>query len=360
MRATLTMEFPNRLHPDQSRDLEMSVSNEEIKKSTWECGTDKAPGPDGFTFGLLPHFAYIDGEDVLQCVSEVQSAFVANSTIFKTSIYSRMRVITMRKMDSMLSAIVERFYYTVDRVRNRLSKWKMKMLSSGGRLTLVKSVLGSMPIFHMSLFKVPAEKGGLVSRVLYALREDCCSNGFGVSNQRVLLYGARVIKAIHGEWTGVYWRHKDWITLNLAGQALSRRLMCARGGNLKTQNVADSLLCLLQQFPRSRARTVNVDGEWTQDHFLIASLKEDYRQYQLCSGGENSNFVDSLFPNKITFSHELGRWWEVPDMEIDSYATWKGWIVTIRMASKTKLMFEGVYYVMWWLLWWGFLFSAKL
>ncbi|GKA05043.1 hypothetical protein Tco_0684163 [Tanacetum coccineum] len=48
----------------------------------------------------------------------------------------------------------------------------------------------------------------------------------------------------------------------------------------------------------------------------------------------------------------INRWWEVPDMEIDSYATWKGWIVTIRMASKTKLMFEGVYYVMWWLLWW--------
>ncbi|GKA34583.1 hypothetical protein Tco_0721012, partial [Tanacetum coccineum] len=44
----------------------------------------------------------------------------------------------------------------------------------------------------------------------------------------------------------------------------------------------------------------------------------------------------------------INRWWEVPDMEIDSYATWKGWIVTIRMASKTKLMFEGVYYVMWW------------
>ncbi|GJU35852.1 hypothetical protein Tco_1184206 [Tanacetum coccineum] len=53
MRATLTMEFPNRLHPDQSRDLEMSVSNEEIKKAVWECGTDKAPGPDGFTFGFF-------------------------------------------------------------------------------------------------------------------------------------------------------------------------------------------------------------------------------------------------------------------------------------------------------------------
>nr|GEX33369.1 RNA-directed DNA polymerase, eukaryota [Tanacetum cinerariifolium] len=44
----------------------------------------------------------------------------------------------------------------VDRIKRRLSKWKMTSLSIGGRLTLVKSVLGSMPIFHMVMFKVPA------------------------------------------------------------------------------------------------------------------------------------------------------------------------------------------------------------
>ncbi|GKA65576.1 RNA-directed DNA polymerase, eukaryota, reverse transcriptase zinc-binding domain protein [Tanacetum coccineum] len=43
----------------------------------------------------------------------------------------------------------------VDRVAARLSKWKMKTLSIGGRLTLLKSVLGSIPIYHMSIFKVP-------------------------------------------------------------------------------------------------------------------------------------------------------------------------------------------------------------
>nr|GEY19947.1 RNA-directed DNA polymerase, eukaryota [Tanacetum cinerariifolium] len=40
-------------------------------------------------------------------------------------------------------------------MHTRLSKWKLKTLSIGGRLTLLKSVLGAIPIYHMSIFKVP-------------------------------------------------------------------------------------------------------------------------------------------------------------------------------------------------------------
>ncbi|KAL4577516.1 hypothetical protein LXL04_013625 [Taraxacum kok-saghyz] len=43
----------------------------------------------------------------------------------------------------------------IERVQNRLSTWKSKMLSFGGRLTLVKSVLGSLPTFYLSIFKAP-------------------------------------------------------------------------------------------------------------------------------------------------------------------------------------------------------------
>nr|GEX16487.1 RNA-directed DNA polymerase, eukaryota [Tanacetum cinerariifolium] len=44
---------------------------------------------------------------------------------------------------------------TLERMACQLSKWKLKTLSIGGRLALLKSVLGSTPIYHMSLFKVP-------------------------------------------------------------------------------------------------------------------------------------------------------------------------------------------------------------
>nr|GEW35022.1 RNA-directed DNA polymerase, eukaryota [Tanacetum cinerariifolium] len=48
----------------------------------------------------------------------------------------------------------------------------------------------------------------------------------------------------------------------------------------------------------------------------------------------------------------INRWWDIPDSEFDSYTSWKEWVKNLRLPGKIKLMFEGVYNVMWWLLWW--------
>ena len=42
-----------------------------------------------------------------------------------------------------------------ERFEKRLSSWKEKNLSAGGRLTLINSVLSSLPIYMMSFFEIP-------------------------------------------------------------------------------------------------------------------------------------------------------------------------------------------------------------
>jgi len=39
------------------------------------------------------------------------------------------------------------------RIENKLSGWKGKMLSVGGRLVLINSVLSSLPMFMLSFFR---------------------------------------------------------------------------------------------------------------------------------------------------------------------------------------------------------------
>ncbi|GJR89914.1 RNA-directed DNA polymerase, eukaryota, reverse transcriptase zinc-binding domain protein [Tanacetum coccineum] len=61
----------------------------------------------------------------------------------------------------------------IQKVTSKLSKWKAKALSVGGRPTLIKSVLGSLPTYYMSMFKVPAgvlnHLGGLWLDIIKAI-----------------------------------------------------------------------------------------------------------------------------------------------------------------------------------------------
>ena len=43
----------------------------------------------------------------------------------------------------------------LEKIQNRLASWKARTLSRAGRLTLIKSVLNSLPVYYTSMFKMP-------------------------------------------------------------------------------------------------------------------------------------------------------------------------------------------------------------
>jgi hypothetical protein len=63
-----------------------------------------------------------------------------------------------RKLSKKDWALVE------ERFQKKLASWKGKVLSSGGRLVLINSVLSSLPMFMMSFFRIPK---GVLSRLNY-------------------------------------------------------------------------------------------------------------------------------------------------------------------------------------------------
>ncbi|GJY87322.1 RNA-directed DNA polymerase, eukaryota [Tanacetum coccineum] len=390
----------------------------------------------------------------------------------------------------------------VDRVRRRLSKWKMKMLSIGGRLTLVKSVLGSMPIFHMSMFKVPT--GTL--RTLESIRGKFfnghetsskkvswvqwnkvlapkVNGGLGVSSLYALNRGllfkwvwrflshdstlwTRVIKAIHGDDGNIDGIPRNganscWVNIINEIKVLAKKginlmnFMRMKLGNGVSTLFWDDGWCeggrLKVRFPRAYAletckritvgnklghpnlthsfRRVPRGGvEQSQVEEMTAILhsvslnhSQDRWTWSLTNSGEYTvasarSLIDSrLLPkgdmktrwiryvpikvntlawkvmtnslptrfnisrrgididtmscvncdlgvettNHLFFtcdmakqvSNLIARWWDVPCIDIDSYGNWRTWIDNIRLPAKNKNMLEGVFFVMWWLLW---------
>nr|GEW04278.1 hypothetical protein [Tanacetum cinerariifolium] len=292
-RLMLEREFLNKLSADQSIDLESNVTIEEIKRAVWDCGIDKSPGPDDFTFGNFPkggnssfialipkmsptgefqfrkglkqcdplslflfllimkslrlsfqnlvneclfkgvsvtsslhlsHLFYAD--DIIfmgqWSVSNINTLVQALDCFYKASglqmnlqksklmgIFVQDEIVSREASKMGCCTLMAPFLYlgvkvggSMSRIKawdkieaklhSRLSKWKMKTLSSRGRLTLLKSVLGSSPIYYMSIYKVPF-------KVLKCLEDIRRKFFIGADVKEKKMF----IRAVHGNSGGI-------------------------------------------------------------------------------------------------------------------------------------------------------------
>ncbi|GJV50090.1 hypothetical protein Tco_1440302 [Tanacetum coccineum] len=47
----------------------------------------------------------------------------------------------------------------------------------------------------------------------------------------------------------------------------------------------------------------------------------------------------------------FARWWELDIHEFHSYEDWLAWLISLRLYKGLKEVLEGVFYVMWWVIW---------
>ncbi|KAJ3694111.1 hypothetical protein LUZ60_009591 [Juncus effusus] len=77
------------------------------------------------------------------------------------------------------------FLPLVQKTQGQIASWKNKLLSYGGRTTLIKSNLGALPIYYMQVFKLPVTVINDLTRVIRAFfwkGEITCSGGHCLVN----------------------------------------------------------------------------------------------------------------------------------------------------------------------------------
>ena len=124
----------------------------------------------------------------------------------------------------------------LERMERRLVDWKRMYLSKGGKVTLIKSSLSSLPTYFLSLLPLP----GKVAKRIEKLQRDFMWNGIGGEPKMHLVNWAKVCRplqdgglgirrlgnfnsALLGKWL---WRY------GMETDALWRRVIEAKYGNI--------------------------------------------------------------------------------------------------------------------------------
>ncbi|GJY58836.1 RNA-directed DNA polymerase, eukaryota [Tanacetum coccineum] len=283
----------------------------------------------------------------------------------------------------------------IGKISARLSKWKIKTLSIGGRLTLIKSVLTSLPLYHMPIYKAPMG----VLRDMESFRRRFF-NGIDKNERKISMIGS-VLRS--SPWNCII---RELSSLSSQGINLLAHLKKKVGNGVHTSFWEDSWIKdipLSQSYPRLYAlenRKHITVAEKISEATLIASFRrtprggvEEDQFFQLVElvdsvilsnsndrwvwlldpSGEYSvssarTYIDDLLlptvgsPTRclagescphLFFScslarliwRKVARWWDIDIPDFYSYEEWIAWFNSIRLPKVVKEVLEGVFYV---------------
>ncbi|GKC19921.1 hypothetical protein Tco_1022071, partial [Tanacetum coccineum] len=199
----------------KAEDLKHPISYDEIKRAVWDCGTNKSLGPDGFTFEFFHRYWNLIDHDVVNVVSYFFASGEWNTSNINTIEVDRTtRIVGCStfsspfhyhgvKVGGVMSKISS-WDEVNSKMYSRLSKWKLNSLSIGGRLTLLKSVISSILLYHIwKKVLTSKQKGGLSLSILFAINRALMFKWLWCFKTQSPSLWSRVIKAIYGVHGGL-------------------------------------------------------------------------------------------------------------------------------------------------------------
>nr|GEW03519.1 RNA-directed DNA polymerase, eukaryota [Tanacetum cinerariifolium] len=312
-RILLERDFVKRISLDQNDDLEREVSNEEIKRAVWDCGIDRAPRPDGFTFGFYRWYWDIIGNDVVDAVKPI-SLIGSLYKVIARVLANRLVTVLDDIVDEIQSAFVtDRQILDGPFILNEIVHWcknkkKQSMIFKvdfeksydSVRWDFIDDILRRFS-FGEKWCKINMNKSNLMgisvdsNKVKHAAAKIVGSGDFSVSSVIKLIDNAILPKGI----SKTRWIKEVPIKINVHAWKVIHDCLPTRFNISRRSIEIESILCPMCECSVESSR------------HLFFSCK-----------------MISDVVRKIT------RWWDLEYREINSFEDWCQWISSIRLPMK--------------------------
>ncbi|GKB82287.1 RNA-directed DNA polymerase, eukaryota, reverse transcriptase zinc-binding domain protein [Tanacetum coccineum] len=246
----------------------------------------------------------------------------------------------------------------VNKLLARLSKWKMKTLSIGERLTLLKSVLGSTPIYYMSMFKVPMQ----VLNKMETIRSRFF-NGENDKEKKLSWKRDDTFKSLYPRIYALETSKKITVAQKLAHDNMGCSLRRKPRGGVKfcqytclLSNLEGVILYDIQDrwFWSLSNRVVPIKVNihaWKVKLDCLPSLFNLFRreidiQSIICPccdmAVETSKHIFFTCSTVREIYRKIATWWDIKLVEVASFEEWMAWMSNIRYHGTPKEVLEDI------------------
>ncbi|GJZ86392.1 RNA-directed DNA polymerase, eukaryota [Tanacetum coccineum] len=396
-RLILETQFATRLSLDQKDDLERNVTYNEVKRVVWDCGTNKSPKPDGFTFDFFRRYWNLIDQDVVAVVSQFFTSSlykgipIDDSLIMSYLFYDDDAVFVVRMgVLNNMEATRRSFFNGIENTDRRISliSWKKivafkkdKGLGVSSFFALNRALLFKWICKGIDLLSLMKKKVGNGENTSFW--DDIWLDDYPLKHLYLRLYALEIVK--HAS-VAVKFRDSSLISsfrraprigmeeeqLRLLGASTTFVLLPGINDRLvwRLESLGDySVISTCSFIDDSLLPMTGVPTRW----FNAISIKINifsWRVYldklptrlnlsfhgidipsifcPICSIIMEST-LHLLFSCHLAYQIMLkvARWWELEVHDFHSYANWLIWFNNIRLPKRIKKVLEGVFYVIW-------------